>query len=107
MEIVFTFIDGPMQGIVFSGRVDDSNEASSLYHITDSGTVGREFTTLSSRGRRAIAEMESSGETEFGGPYEYYLYRVVERSDGDHQVHVRASLVNRMPFGFHPPGSLH
>lgn len=106
MDIEFTFIDGPMQGITFAGPADGDSEASNLYLITDNGTVGREFTTISERGRQAIAEMESNSGAEFGGPYEYYRYRVDRCSGDDSGVQIRATFVNRVPFGFHSPGSM-
>lgn len=107
MNVEFSFIDGPMRGISFEGPVGQSNEASSLYSITENGTVDREFTTISDQGRQAITEMKSTDASEFGGPYEYYIYRVVDCTEDGSIVRVRVAYVDRAPFGVHYPGVLH
>jgi len=99
MLIHFEFVDGPMKGTEFSGEAEGDNEASGLYSMTRNGAVGAEFNTISVHGRRAIEEwVKSSGSTEVGGPYEHYVYRVVDRIENESAISVRATFVDRVPF---------
>ena len=99
MLIHFEFVDGPMKGTEFSGEAEGDNDATCLYSMTRNGAVGAEFSTISVHGRRAIEEwVKSSGSTEVGGPYEHYLYRVVDRIENESVICVRAAFVDRVPF---------
>jgi len=42
--------------------------------------------------------VKSSGSTEVGGPYEHYVYRVVDRIENESAISVRATFVDRVPF---------
>lgn len=99
MLIHFEFVDGPMKGTELSGEAEGDNEAACFYSMTRNGAVGAEFSTISANGRLAIEEwVKSSGSTQVGGPYEHYLYRVVDRIENESAIYVWAAFVDRMPF---------
>ncbi len=94
MQIVFEFVDGPLAGkSIIGDSQSKEDEAARLYRLTGQGAIGSQFRTFSDSHRQAVNEWLSGEITDLGGPYEQYQYEVMERSEGEGQVRVRARFV--------------
>jgi hypothetical protein len=96
MQIVFEFVGGPLGGERIVGdSAGERDEATALYDLTRQGTVGVRFIEHSKRYRQAIEQLEAGEIDDVGGPYDEYLYEVVQRSEDEAGVRIRVKFVGR------------
>jgi hypothetical protein len=96
MKIVFEFVDGPLAARALAGdSAAERDPATALYRLTRQGAVGVRFIARSDVCGEATRKRQEKEPGDLGRRGEEYMYEVVERSEGEAEVRVRAKFVGK------------